>query len=170
MIYIIDGYNVTQSDPSLRDSDIETQREALVACLRVSGREMLGTGEIVVVFDGQGGMGRSCGGAVPVTVRFSRDESADDLIVRMVENQRGQVTVVTSDAGLAGRVRGAGTARVTVLPHERAFAGTKSSRARGGAKRYPSRTAGLPKGANKVTEELKGLWLNADDSNKDDKE
>ncbi|MHB9003544.1 MAG: NYN domain-containing protein [Coriobacteriia bacterium] len=170
MIYIVDGYNVTQSDPSLRDSDIESQRETLVARLRVSGRQMLGTGEIVVVFDGQGGVGPTSGGAVPVTVRFSRDESADDLIVRMVENQRGQVTVVTSDSGLAGRVRGAGTARVAVLPRERAFAGAKSSRARSASKRYPSRTAGLPKGANKVTEELKGLWLTPDDKNQDDKE
>lgn len=170
MIYIVDGYNVTQSDPSLRGSDIESQRDSLVARLRVSGREMLGVGEIVVVFDGQGGMGQSSGGAIPVTVRFSRDETADDAIVRMVENRSGQITVITSDSGLTRRVRGAGGARVTVLPRERAFAGATSPRARGGAKRYPSRTAGLPKGANKVTEELKGLWLTPGDPDKDDKE
>lgn len=170
MIYIIDGYNVTHSDPLTRDLDIEAQRDALVARLRVSGRQMLGAGEIVVVFDGQGGIGASAGGAVPVSVRFSRDESADDRIVRMVENQPGQVTVVTSDSGLAGRVRGAGDTRVAVLPRERVFAHAKSSRARRGAKRYPSRTAGLPKGANKVTEELKGLWLTTDDQDQDDKE
>ena len=163
MVYLVDGYNVTRSDPATCDLDIAAQRDALVARLRVRGRELLGAGRIVVVFDGTGGLGISSGGADPVGVRFSRDESADDLIVRLAGAESGQVTVVTSDTGLAGRTRGLGPGRVSVLGREVVFEAAKRSRARTRSKRYPAGTAGLPAGANKVTEELKRLWLPDDD-------
>lgn len=166
MLYLVDGYNVTRSDPATRDADIEFQREALVTRLRVRGRDLLGVGRIVVVFDGRFGLGLPSGDAAPIDVRFARGESADDLIVRLADTERGQVTVVTSDSGLAGRVLGLGATRVSVLPRERAYDGAKGGRARGGSKRYPARAAGLPPGANKVTEELKNIWL-PDDDNKE---
>ncbi|MDZ4167588.1 MAG: NYN domain-containing protein [Coriobacteriia bacterium] len=150
MRYIIDGYNVTRRDPATGQADLATQREALVARLAVRGRDLLGSGPIVVVFDGRRGGGAD-GRRGNVEARFSRDETADDLIARLVTGAGD--TVVTSDAGLAGRVRGVGAA---VIGAEACFEGRRARR-RGG--RYPASTAGLPPGANRVTEELKKMWL-----------
>jgi predicted RNA-binding protein with PIN domain len=150
MRYLIDGYNVTRRDPATRDLDIAEQRDALVARLAVRGADLLGAGPLVVVFDGQrGGGADSRRGAVEV--RYSRGETADDLIARLATGAGD--TVVTSDTGLAERVRVRGGA---VIGAEACFEGRRARR-RGG--RYPASTVGLPPGANKVTEELKRLWL-----------
>jgi uncharacterized protein YaiI (UPF0178 family) len=88
-----------------------------------------------------------------VKVRYARSpESADDLIARLAAN--GDVTVVTSDGGLARRVESTGAA---VVPSARCFEGAHGRRRRGG--RYPASTVGLPAGANEITRELKDLWL-----------
>jgi len=150
MRYIVDGYNVTRRDPATCDSDLATQREALVARLAVRGADLLGAGPLVVVFDGQSGGGAD-GRRGNVEVRFSRDETADDLIVRLAAGPGD--TVVTSDAGLARRVRAVGAA---VIGAESCFEGRRVRR-RG--RRYPASTVGLPPGASKVTEELKKIWL-----------
>lgn len=150
MRYLVDGYNVTKRDPATSRFSLEDQREALVARLATRGAGLLGPGPIMVVFDGASGAGVGTFRRGPVEVRFSRFESADDLIARLAEE--GGVTVVTSDTGLAIRV-GAHGARV--LNAEVCFEGRAVRR---GA-RYPASSAGLPNGANKVTEELKKLWL-----------
>ena len=152
MRFLVDGYNVTKRDPATSGLELADMRDALVARLAVRGADLLGRGEITVVFDGRsgGGADRSHG---PVEVRYSRDESADDVIARLADASRGGVTVVTSDRGLALRVSGRG---VAVLGAETCFEGRKVRR-RGG--RYSAGSVGLPPGANKVTEELKKLWL-----------
>lgn len=150
MRYLVDGYNVTKRDPATSRLSLEQQREALVARLATRGTGLLGPGPIMVVFDGVPDAGVGTFRRGPVEVRFSRLESADDLIARLAEE--GGVTVVTSDTGLAIRV-GAHGARV--LSADVCFEG----RAVKPHPRYPASSAGLPKGANKVTEELKKLWL-----------
>lgn len=153
MRFLVDGYNVTKRDPATSGLSLADMRETLSARLAVRGADLLGRGEITIVFDGRPG-----GGADerrgPVEVRFSRDESADDVIARLAEASRGGVTVVTSDRGLASRVGGRG---VEVLDASACFEGRTMRRTAG---RYPASRAGLPPGANKVTEELKKLWLN----------
>ncbi|MDO8847437.1 MAG: NYN domain-containing protein [Coriobacteriia bacterium] len=150
MRYVVDGYNVTKRDPATARLSLEGQREALVARLAARGQGLLGSGPIVVVFDGvpDAGVGTFRRGSVEV--RFSRLETADDLIVRLAEGDG--VTVVTSDTGLGIRV-GAFGARV--LGSDVCFEG----RAGKPSPRYRASSAGLPPGANKVTEELKKLWL-----------
>lgn len=159
MLHLIDGYNITRADPATRDLSLEDQREALVTRLRTRGRDMLGAGRIVVVFDGAGGTGASRVEGTPVEVRFSRDQSADDLIVGIARSSRGAIRLVTSDNALCDRVRGEAPGTVTVEPRQTLFhAAGRGSKRRGGA-RYPASTVGLPKGANTITEELKKLWL-----------
>ncbi len=164
MLYLVDGYNVTRSDPATRSLEIEEQRDRLVARLRVRGAELLGSGRIVVVFDGAEHPMSGSGGAAPVDVRFSRGETADDLIVRLAERAGGAVCVVTSDAGLRTRVTGGRSGRVEVRGREsvydaaggrRAF-GCRGARAGGGR---DDGTLGVPPGGNRVTEELKKLWV-----------
>lgn len=150
MRYVVDGYNITKRDPATSRFSLEDQREALVARLATRGGGLLGPGPILVVFDGVAAAGVGTFRRGPVEVRFSRFETADDLIARIAEG--GDVTVVTSDTGLAVRV-GANGARV--LSADVCFEGRAVKR----GPRYPASSAGLPPGANKVTEELKKLWL-----------
>ncbi len=168
VLFLVDGYNVTRSDPATRASDLSEQRDALVRRLAARGAGLLGAGELVVVFDGRG-VPSSRERHGPVTVRFAADhDSADDLIVTLAARATGPVTLVSSDRELAERVRAhRGTRPVTVLPRERVFeaaapaTGRKGRKARG----LGGSTAGMPKGANRITAELKDLWLEADDTN-----
>lgn len=151
MRFLVDGYNVTKRDPATASLPLDAQREALVARLAVRGRDLIGTGPIVVVFDGVLG-GTGTRGRGSVQVRYSRGESADDLIVRLAAE--GDATVVTSDGGLAWRVSSEGA---RVLSAEMCFEARKPKR-RGAPPGGWS--AGLPRGANAITRELKDLWLN----------
>jgi len=154
MQFIVDGHNVTMRDPATRSLGTEEQRDALVRRLAVRGQALLGVGAITVVFDGRTDAAPPAAGAL--TVRFSAGESADDVIVRLAAAGGDGVTVVTDDRELADRVTGANE-RARVLGCESLFGGVRPTRRRGG--RYPAASAGLPKGANLITEELKKLWL-----------
>ena len=160
MLYIIDGYNVTRADPVTRAAPVEAQRDALVARVKARRGTLLGNGRVVIVFDGTDGIGVSSAGNAPVEVRFSRGgESADDLIVRIVAAAGEHVCLVSSDSGLVSRARTHAPHGLEVRGRETLFEAASRGRARKGGSRYPASTAGLPKGANRVTEELKRLWL-----------
>jgi len=167
MLYLVDGYNVTRSDPATCSLAIEEQRDRLVSRLRVRGTELLGPGRIVIVFDGSEYPASGVGGTAPVEVRFSRGESADDLIVRMAEGAGGRVCVVTSDAGLRARVTGALPGRVEVRGRESVYDAARGDR---GRRRRTKATSGrddgclgVPPGGNRITEDLKKLWLDEQD-------
>jgi len=153
--YLIDGHNVTMRDPATRGLSTEEQRDALVRRLAARGAQLLGAGRITVIFDGRTDATPPTSGALDV--RFSAEEIADDVIVRLATGVDG-VTVVTDDRGLAARVRAANE-RARVLGCEALFEAARPKR-RG--VRYPASTEGLPKGANKITEELKRLWLDGE--------
>lgn len=166
MLFLVDGYNVTRSDDATRRLHPDDARLALVRRLASRGRELLGPGRIVVVFD----KGRSAEDPdMPgVEVRFSLDEIADDVIVRLADAEAGPVTVVTSDRELQARVCEHAGRSSTVLP---ASALWESARVpdprRRPARRQPH--GGLPRGHEKVTRELSDLWL-GEDAGQDDPE
>lgn len=157
MLYLVDGYNVTKSDPATCGLSLEEQRAALVRRLAASGGSLLGSGEIVVVFDGQHGTGYGDERFGSVSVSFALSEKADDEIVRRATCARGQVTVVSNDRGIRDRVRGDLGDRVKVVPSSSCFEGTRAttSRTRGGR---IERDIGLPDGHNTITEEMKHLF------------
>jgi hypothetical protein len=161
--YIVDGYNVTMADDATRRLSRDDQRDALVRRLSVRGEDLLGPGPITVVFDGQ--HGSAALGSAHVTVRHSSGESADDVIVRMAANAEDALVVVTSDRELRDRVREVASGPVEFKGCSSLFSErmrrTPRRRARG---RFPASTAGLPAGANRITEELKGIWLAGDGS------
>ena len=163
MLFLIDGYNVTRRDPATDALSLAEQRDALVARLRVRGSDLLGKGRIVVVFDGEEGPGLSTGGGVPVEVVYAHKHSADDEIVRIASRAKSLVVVVSSDRDLARRAGERATVTVEVREASTCFEaarGKPRSKARGSI----ARDAGLPRGANAITRELKGLWLNDEDS------
>ena len=161
MLYLIDGYNVTRSDPATRDLPLEAQRDALARRLATRGSTLLGQGRIVVVFDGVDGVGLA-ERVGQVEVRYSRGgQSADDSIVTAARGTSGRIVLVTSDSGLAGRVRDHLGKSVEVRPREVCFEGARAAKTHRGSGGI-ARDVGLPKGANSITEDLKKIWLDAD--------
>lgn len=163
MLYLVDGYNVTRSDPATRGLSLEEQRRALLHRLRVSGREILGSGSIVVVFDAASGGGAGTlepSGAVRVV--FARSGSADDALVRIVQGSRERVVVVSDDRELLGRIEVHASGGAESRPASSLFDGVRP-RSRSRTRPGVARDSGLPPGANRITEELKDLWLKEDD-------
>lgn len=172
MRFLVDGYNITKGDPATRGLSLEQQRAALIARLDSRGPALLGRGDILVVFDGVSDSGRASA-ATPrgghIEVRYSRDEKADEVIVRLARASREAVTLVTSDRELADRAHVHGGAEVRVLGREAVYESASArpaARRRGGA----SRDAGLPPGAHGITRELKELWLTGNEENDTDEE
>jgi len=160
MLYLVDGYNVTRTDPATSGLPLEAQRDALVARLAARGREILGAGRIVVVFDAQGGAGCSANasnGAVEVV--FARTCSADDAIVAAAARATDRIVLVSSDRDLAERVRVHARGGLEVREREACFDAAGRGRARKGPRPAPRRDVGMPSGANRITEDLKKLWL-----------
>jgi len=163
MLFLVDGYNVTRSDPETRHLNIEGQRDALVRRLRARGEVMLGAGRIVVFFDGAEGSGESVSSSSPVTVVFSRAGTADDAIVRMAAGASEKVVVVSNDRGLLQRARVHAKGPFEERPASTCHEDSGTGAARKGKRPAPRRDTGLPPGANKITEELKQMWLDEDD-------
>lgn len=162
MLVLVDGYNVTRRDPVTCNLSLLEQREALVARLRVRGRDLLGNGRIVVVFDGQGGPGLSTGGDVPVEIVYAHAGTADDEIVRIATKATGAVTIVTNDRGLLERAQAHSGARLSIRDSGCCFEAARGD-ARKKRRSGVARDAGLPRGANAITRELKDLWLTGED-------
>ena len=164
MLFLVDGYNVTHRDPATASLSLLEQREALVARLRVRGRDLLGTGRIVVVFDGQDGPGLSTGGGVPVEIVFAHARSADDEIVRVAAKTHGNVVVVSGDRELIGRAQAHAGSRLEARDASCCFeAAGKGSKRKSRSRGSIAREGGLPRGANAITRELKDLWLDGDE-------
>ncbi len=155
MHFLIDGYNVTMGDEATRGLDRDTQRLTLVRRLMARGSELLGSGEITVVFDG--GVLRANETHGPVYVRFSGDHSADDVIVEMAVAERGDVVVVSSDRELRSRVREHAGRSIEVRPTSTIFEDAKPRRSRRPPRRHPQ--GGLPPGHEVITRELTDIWL-----------
>lgn len=167
MIYLVDGYNITRADDATRRLPLDRQREALVARMRVRGSDLLGAGRIVVVFDGGPDPGEGLDGGAGLDVVFSRKESADDTIVRLAASAEGRVVLVSSDAELRDRVRAAARHGVELRRSSAAWeraaeAAPRRGRDRG-LGRFSASTAGLPPGANRITEEMKRIWLDGEE-------
>ncbi len=162
MLFLVDGYNVTKGDPATCTLSLEAQRDALVARLRTRGARLLGSGRILVFFDGGTGVphgSTACSGSYPVEVVYPRGVSADDAIVERVTRHVGEaVCIVSSDVDLVERARAHAGASLQVRARESAYDSAKPTPRRG-ARRGPARDTGLPPGANEITRELKDLWL-----------
>jgi hypothetical protein len=160
MLFLVDGYNVTMADDATRRMDRDSQRLALVRRLAARCVELLGHGAYVVIFDG--GALREDEVHGPVHARFSADESADDVIVRLaVAAASGGVTVVTSDRELRSRVREHAGRSIEVLPVSTVFEGAQPARRRRPARGHPH--GGLPSGHENITRELTEIWLPEED-------
>lgn len=161
---LVDGYNITMRDAETGALSKEGQRDALVARLAAHAAALAPDGDpIVVVFDAHGQLGVSSGRPIG-RVKAVYAASADDEIVRRCAGAGGRVTVATDDLRLRARIS------QDVGRHVRFVDGAALStegialrRSKAGA-RAVARDEGLPPGANRITEELKALWLSEEDS------
>ncbi|MBI5415982.1 MAG: NYN domain-containing protein [Candidatus Omnitrophica bacterium] len=141
-------------------SRLEDQRQQLIQWIESSAPQGSSRNMVTIVFDGRSDVWSSAAGTSSVRVVFAQGESADDKIVRMVEEaeHRKNVVVVTDDRALqyAVRARGAGVSSVA------GFAG-KPRPARGQAgtpPRKPEAGKNISKTLEyKITSELARVWL-----------
>ena len=154
---IIDGYNVTKSDPATSQLSLENQRSLLLLRLRSHAAELGCPGTACVVFDGESGT-HPTPSIGPLRVLFSQDEPADDLIVELARTSNDEITLVSSDRELCERVKVVSLEPVTIRGASELF---QSAVAKGRKRKREgvSRDAGLPPGARKITKELEDLWL-----------
>ena len=97
--YIIDGYNMIRRIDSYRtkfNQSAENGRKALV--IQLANFRSRARSEVVVVFDGGSGGGLHSG----IKVIFSRSQTADDVIKKMVDKDKHHfaITVVSSDTAV----------------------------------------------------------------------
>lgn len=104
MKLLIDGYNVIPAIPELGRklrSDLEEGRNAFLSLLGDYKRASSAPLDITVVFDGKQNPGRETAMRIfGIGIRFSRNEIADDLILRLLKNEMRGATLVTSDRAL----------------------------------------------------------------------
>lgn len=161
MLLLVDGYNVTMRDPATSGRSKEGQREELLARLRVHARRIAPGGMVVVVFDAHSALGRSSDSVGAVKAVYASD--ADDEIVRRCGGASGRVVVVTDDLRLRARISQDVGRHIEYRDGSSVSAETIAG-APGSTREVPIvREAGLPPGANKITQELKELWLTEDD-------
>ena len=162
MLLLVDGYNVTMRDPATSGRSKETQREDLLARLRVHARALAPGGSVVVVFDAHRTLGRSSGSeGGPVKAVYA--SVADDEIVRRCAGAVGRVVVVTDDLRMRARISQDVGRHVEYRDSSSVFAENLAEASRAARRTSVARDSGLPPGANKITEELKDLWLSEDD-------
>lgn len=100
MRWLVDGSNVLGALRWNRESRESKERLAAL-CARFAREEGK---RLILCFDGASpaGFAKGLGG---VSVRFSHPQAADDVITSMTRDSSDSWTVVTSDAGIANRVR-----------------------------------------------------------------
>jgi hypothetical protein len=155
MLYLVDGYNVTRADDATRRAHPDEQRLALMRRLAARGRDLLGSDDILVVWD-KGPHDDSAVG--PVRQVFSLHETADDVIVRIAEQHAGRVGVVTSDRELKDRVRTVAGARTPLLGCSALFEEARPRRRTGTPRPRRDADDGLPEGHASITAELEVVW------------
>jgi predicted RNA-binding protein with PIN domain len=106
VLFIVDGMNVIGSEPDGWWRDRAGARRRLVELLAPLHR---GGDDVTVVFDGRARAGeedQARAAGVRISFAPGGPNAADDAIVEMVDalTDRADVTVVTSDRGLVGRV------------------------------------------------------------------
>ncbi len=102
---LIDGYNLIPAFPSLgrlARQDLEEARASLVELLQVYRSQAPSRPSIIVVFDGKTGLeDRRESRRSGIEVRFSKGETADDLLLRLLRAEKKGAILVTSDRALA---------------------------------------------------------------------
>ena len=161
--YIIDGYNVVKQVHFLTGLKLRDGRDGLVRFIEQYRPQGSRRNQVTIVFDGSDEVDAP---QIPSSVRvlFSKRESADDKIKRMVETSRNPrcLIVVSDDKAIKFYCRAAGAACMSVKD----FLTPKSA-----SPLQAEADASLDKPdpddavAARITEQLKAIWLKSKGGN-----
>ncbi|MFH1692446.1 MAG: NYN domain-containing protein [Candidatus Omnitrophota bacterium] len=166
LCYIVDGYNVLKSSNLFKNRTLQEARAAFVSY--VERNRLWGSlrNKLVIVFDGS----REVVGvrqAYPFEIIFTRDETADEKICRLVIAKAlpRNIVVVTDDKGLIRQVRSYG---VKIMSCQEFLGRSKIKQVQrrsfsGYVKDVPEKDLNLVE-KEKITEELKNIWLKKEES------
>lgn len=160
--YILDGYNIINRLPGLSQGTLEERRNALIQILH--SKQGSARNSVTVVFDGQseiGGWGPSQQSLGGFKVIFTSNETADDRIKLLVEEQtnRKNVVVISDDRDIQYYVRALG-AQVQGVTQFFAAAVSSGRRVSGGGKAPKEQKNISLTLEHKINAELSDLWLN----------
>ncbi|MCG2712635.1 MAG: NYN domain-containing protein [Candidatus Omnitrophica bacterium] len=160
--YIIDGYNVVKQVSFLTGKKLSSGREGLVRFIERYKPQGSKRNEVTIVFDGKAEV-VSPRMKTDIGVIFSRSESADDVIKRMIEktSNPSQYVVVSDDKAVAFYCRSIGAK----------WLGVKDFIANTGLKKrlrkkssYEHESKELAEDiADKITADLTKLWVKNDE-------
>jgi len=152
--YVLDGYNIIKQLPSQSKKKLKFSRNALVQFIEGNRPQGSRKNKVTIVFDGKEDV-------LPYKIEtsaeiiFTRKESADDNIKRIVEKSKNpkQIVVVTDDRELRFFVRRLGAKIMSVNE----FISVKD---KGRQKILKEDKKVIPANIEReITEELKGIWL-----------
>ena len=151
--YLLDGYNIIHQIPNLSLEKLEVQRETLLKLISVYAPQGSFKNKVTVVFDGQAGISYPAA-TTSTHVIFSRDESADDVIKRCVDESQNSknMIVVTDDRSVQYAVRALGAKVMSVKDFLSKIKTVKSKATK--ETKYISKSVEWG-----ITAELERLWL-----------
>jgi len=159
LFYIVDGYNVINRSGLFRNKRLREQREAFLAFLDHNKPFGSTRNRAVIVFDGSEDVFGFPHASV-FEVRFSKGETADEEIKRLVEasNNPKNTVVVTDDRelGRAVRSRGAKIMRTDEFLNKR----VQEGKGRPGVSGTDTKAELNIVQRESITEELRKIWLN----------
>ena len=161
--FLVDGYNVIRQIPNLDDKSLEDGRAWLIRFIQNNRPQGSHRNSATLVFDGQEGISFP-NFSMGVNVVFSRGESADDVIKRLVEDSPAprDIVLVTDDRDLLHFCRTLGAESWSVAQFlaqgQKTGARLRSGVARSRSPKAEGKT--IPTVfEDKVNRELKDLWL-----------
>ena len=160
--YIIDGYNVIKQVTFLSGKKLRTGREGLVQFIEQYRPQGSKRNEVTVVFDGKAEI-VSPSMKTDIRVIFSRNESADDVIKRMIEkaSSPGQYVIVSDDKAVVFYCRSIGAKGLSVKDFIAHTGLNKKPRKKSS---YQPESKELSRDiADKITQDLKKLWVKNDE-------
>jgi predicted RNA-binding protein with PIN domain len=152
--FVLDGYNIIKQLPSQSQKKLKFSRNALLWFVEEKRPQGSRKNKVTVVFDGKEDV-------LPykidssAEVIFTKNESADDKIKRIVEKSQNpkQVVVVTDDRELRFFVRRLGAKLMSVVEFISLKDKTQAPPPKDDKKIIPAHIE------RAITEELKGIWL-----------
>ncbi|MBU0633942.1 MAG: NYN domain-containing protein [Candidatus Omnitrophica bacterium] len=158
--YIIDGYNAVYKIDSLKDNSLRNKRDALIGLIERHEPQGSLRNEVTVVFDGKPEVS-GCEHKGQINVLFSKNESADEKIKKIVEKSSNpkRIVIVSDDRQVIYYCRSLG-AKVKSVAEFFGFGHKKNKFSRDEAP--PDKPALDPDTAKNITDQLKNLWLKED--------
>lgn len=151
--FIIDGYNALFKIKSLLRKPYQT-REGFIQYISVSKPFGSIRNRVTIVFDGTAGVvSNQKHFHAPINVIFAKNESADDLIIKIAktENKSGEIIVVTDDREVREKTQLLGCSTLSVLQFFKDL--TKKKETEEKEKPEPDSKEG-----ENITEEMKKEW------------